>query len=187
MPRTRLTRSLPKIPRLTPELIGFIEGMGMYFENQGIPRIGGRMLGLLMIAHAPLSAEDFATILDISRASVSTNFRLLLTSGLVEKSALRGDRTTYYVFSDSAMEQRIAVGVQSTLAFKRLVQRAADALPQKDAARHHLDTSLEWADVLLDSLEQALMRWRSRLGQAAEGPAALAAARAKQIAAAKGV
>ncbi len=69
--------SVAKIPRLTPELSRFIEGMGMYFENQGIPRIGGRMLGLLMIAHRPLSAEDLARILKVSRASLSTNFRSL--------------------------------------------------------------------------------------------------------------
>ena len=161
-----------KVPPLTPELSRFIEGMGMYFENQGIPRIGGRILGLLMLAHSPLSAEDIASILSISRASVSTNFRLLLASGLVEKVTLRGDRSTYYVFSDSAMEQRIAVGVQSAVAFKRLVQRAVDALPQKDPARHHLDSSLEWSDVLIDSLHQALARWRARSAVAAPSRAA---------------
>ena len=157
-----------RIPELTPELSHFVDGMGMYFESQGIPRIGGRILGLLMIAHGPLSAEEIAAILGISRGSVSTNFRLLLGSGLVEKVALRGDRTTYFVFSDSAMEQRIAVGVQSAVAFKRLVQRGLEALPQKDPARHHLDSSLEWSDVLIDSLDQALARWRAR--PAAAGP-----------------
>ncbi len=153
---------LKKIPELTPALHTFIEGMGMYFESQGIPRIGGRILGLLMLAHSPLSAEDMAAILKISRGSVSTNFRLLLASGLVEKVALRGDRTTYFVFSDSAMEQRIAVGVQSALAFKRLVQHAAADLPRKDPARRHLNSSVEWSDLLINSLEQALQRWRAR-------------------------
>jgi DNA-binding transcriptional regulator GbsR (MarR family) len=153
---------LSKIPELTPALNTFIEGMGMYFESQGIPRIGGRILGLLMLAHSPLSAEDMATVLNISRASISTNFRLLLSSGLVEKVAQRGDRTTYFVFSDSAMEQRINVGVQSTVAFKRLVQRGLDALPRKDPARRHLDNSLEWSDMLIDSLQDAARRWRAR-------------------------
>jgi hypothetical protein len=75
--------------------------------------------------------------------------------------AAHGDRTTYYVFADSAMEQRMAVGVQSAVAFKRLVQRGLDALPQRDPARHHLDKSLEWSEVLIDSLDQALQRWRA--------------------------
>jgi hypothetical protein len=57
------SESLRKLPKLTPELSQFIDGMGMYFESQGIPRIGGRMLGALMIAHWPLSAEDLALLL----------------------------------------------------------------------------------------------------------------------------
>ena len=59
-----------KTLNLSPELIRFIEGMGMYFENQGIPRIGGRILGLLMVAHEPLSADAIARILKVSRASI---------------------------------------------------------------------------------------------------------------------
>ena len=147
---------------LTPPLNSFIEGMGVYFEDQGIPRIGGRMLGLLMIAHWPLSAEDLAAILKISRGSISTNMRLLLTSGLVERAVMPGRRTTCYVFSDEAMEHRIAAGVQSVRAFKRLLQQAAQAIPPPDPARHHIDDSLEWSDLLIESFEHATQHWRAR-------------------------
>jgi hypothetical protein len=154
--------SLRKIPKLTPALSRFVEGMGMYFENGGIPRIGGRMLGLLMIAHEPLTAEDLATILQISRGSVSTNFRILLGSGMVEKVAYRGDRMTYFVFADSAMEQRMAVGVQSAVAFKRLAQQGLAALPPRDPARHHLDASVAWSNLLVQAFEWATTQWRTR-------------------------
>jgi DNA-binding MarR family transcriptional regulator len=150
-----------KIPRLTPELTHFIEGMGLYFASQGIPRIGGRILGLLMIAHGPLSPEEIAHSLKISRGSISTNFRLLMSSGMVEKTFMPGDRTTYYVFSDSAMEQRLAVGMRSAEAFKRLVLQGRDALPAGDAARRHLDNSLVWSDLLISSLDQAISQWRT--------------------------
>jgi DNA-binding transcriptional regulator GbsR (MarR family) len=151
-----------KIPRLTPPLHRFIEGMGLYFESQGIPRIGGRMLGLLMIAHWPLSAEDLATILQISRGSVSTNLRLLLASGLVEKAPLPRVRTTHFVYSDSAMEHRIAAGVKSADAFKKLLQQAAEAVPARDPARHHIDDSMAWSDLLIEALQDATQRWRGR-------------------------
>src|SRR5271157_5308726 len=87
-----------KFKKLSPELINFIESMGRYFESYGIPRIGGRILGLLLVTHEPLSAEDIATILKVSRGSVSTNFQLLLTSALAEKVTFQGDRTTYFAF-----------------------------------------------------------------------------------------
>ena len=136
--------------------------MGMYFESQGIPRIGGRMLGLLMIAHWPLSAEDLAAILHISRGSISTNVRVLLSSGLVEKAAIPGSRTTHYAFSDEAMEHRITAGAKSTRAFKRLLQQAAEAVPTRDPARHHIDDSLAISDLLLEAFDQAAERWHAR-------------------------
>ncbi len=162
MKNAAASNSLSKIPRLTPELSRFIESMGMYFENQGIPRIGGRMLGLLMIAHHPLSAEDLARILRVSRGSLSTNFRALLASGMVEKVTLYGDRTTYFVFSDAAMEHRTITGTQAAVAFKRLVQQGLEALPPKDPSRHHLDTSLQWSDLIVQSFQDAIKQWRAR-------------------------
>jgi predicted transcriptional regulator len=151
-----------KIPRLTPALLRFIEGMGLYFESQGIPRIGGRMLALLMIAHWPLSAEDLAQILKISRGSISTNLRLLLGTGLVEKAAIPGSRRTSFLYSDHAMEHRIVSGMESTRAFMRLLQQAAAAVPPRDPARHHIDDSLAASDLLLEAFDQAAERLRSR-------------------------
>jgi DNA-binding transcriptional regulator GbsR (MarR family) len=173
------SRSLDKVPRLTPALHTFIEGMGMYFEVQGIPRIGGRILGLLMIAHAPLSAEDIATILKVSRGSLSTNFRLLLASGMVERVTVHGDRVTYFVFSDSAMEQRIAVGLRSVSAFKRLCTQALEALAPHDPSRHHLDISLEWSDLLTQSFETAMAEWHERRVAAARAASRSSAGRSR--------
>ena len=153
---------LAKIPQLTPTLSRFIEGMGLYFESAGVPRIGGRMLGLLMIAHWPLSAEDLATILNVSRGSISTNLRVLLASGMVEKALLPQLRTTHFVYSDEAMEQRILAGVKSTETFKRLLQQVADVVPPKDPARHHIDNSIAWSDLLIEVFHDATQRWRSR-------------------------
>ncbi len=162
-----------KLPRLTPELGRFIESMGMYFENQGIPRIGGRILGLLMIAHEPLSAEDLARVLKVSRGSLSTNFRALLASGMVEKVPLYGDRRTYFVFSDVAMEHRTITGTHAAVAFKKLVQQGLAALPPKDPARRHLDASLVWSEMIIQAFQQVLEDWQQR--HAAPGARASAA------------
>src|SRR5512140_2592865 len=86
----------PAKVKLTPELSRFIQHMGGYFEGSGVPRIGGLILGLLIIAHEPLSAEQIAAILKISRASVSTNFRILSAAGLAERFTSHDDHVTYY-------------------------------------------------------------------------------------------
>jgi len=157
--------SLPtpnKLKKLSPELIRFIESMGMYFESQGVPRIGGRILGLLMIADEPLSADDIGKILKVSRASVSTNIRVLITSGMVDKTVPLHDRTTYFVFSEAALEQRMAVGIQSGMVFKKLAEQGLNALPSGDFARARLERSMDWSDLLVESFQAALTEWRKR-------------------------
>src|SRR5215471_6211969 len=52
---------------LSAEKMRFVEGMGRYFEQFGISRIGGRILGFLMLAEEPVSLDDMATTLSVSR------------------------------------------------------------------------------------------------------------------------
>ena len=156
------TSSADKFKRLDPELTRFMEGMGMYFESYGIPRIGGRILGLLLIAHEPLSAEQIASILKVSRASISTNFRLLLASNLAERVTYPGDRTTYFVFPESGLEKTLLVEIQGIGAMKRLIQQGLNALPADDAARGRMQDMADWADFLMKIYQKALVEWQVR-------------------------
>jgi DNA-binding transcriptional regulator GbsR (MarR family) len=159
----KTTSSPPdKFKKLSPELARFIESMGMYFESYGIPRIGGRILGLLLVAHEPLSAERIASILKVSRASISTNFRVLLTSGLAEKVTFPGDRATYFVFPESGLEKTLLVEIQGINALKRLVQQGLTALPTNDSARDRMQEMVDWADFLLKLYQNALLDWQQR-------------------------
>jgi len=151
-----------KFKKLDPELARFVESMGMYFESYGIPRIGGRILGLLLIAHEPLSAERIASILKVSRASVSTNFRILLTSGLAEKLTYPGDRTTYFVFPETGLEKTLLVEIQGIGALKRLVEQGLNALPDGDSARSRMHEMADWADFLVKLYQKALVEWQAR-------------------------
>lgn len=151
-----------QIPKLGPELITFVESMGIYFENQGIPRIGGRILGLLLITYKPLSAEHIASLLRVSRGSISTNIRLLLISGLVEKVSSHGDRTTYYLFSEEGWEQRTEAAIQTTYAFREVAQQGLNALPPVDPARPRLERAIQWSDLLIEYFEKAQSEWRIR-------------------------
>jgi DNA-binding transcriptional regulator GbsR (MarR family) len=151
-----------KFKKLDPELVRFMESMGMYFESFGIPRIGGRILGLLLIAHEPLSAERIASILKVSRASISTNFRILLTSGLAEKVTFPGDRTTYFVFPASGLDKTLQVEIQGIDTLKRLIQQGMDALPAGDPAFSRMQEMFQWADFLRELYQKALVDWSAR-------------------------
>ena len=149
-----------KLVNLTPDLRKFIENVGMYFENSGIPRIGGRILGLLMITHEPLAAENIASILKVSRGSISTNMRMLIGSGLVEKISPLGNRTSLFIYPDSALERRTELGLQSGFNFKRLSEQGLAALPPEDKVRHRFEDAIEWSDVLIEAFENALKDWK---------------------------
>lgn len=151
-----------KFKKLSPELARFIESMGMYFETQGVPRIGGRILGVLLVAHEPLTAEDIGAILKVSRASISTNIRLLTSSGLVEKTSILHNRTTYFMFSETAWEQAMQVGVQKATILKNLIQQGLAALPNNDSARERLNRSIQWADLVAEFYQEIHKQWRAK-------------------------
>ncbi len=148
-------------PKITPELHRFIEHMGGYFESSGVPPIGGRILGVLMIVDEPLSAEEIASILNVSRASISTNFRVLAAAGLAERHTSHTDRTTYYSFPDTAWEQAMVLGARRAQSFKRIVQQGLAAMPERDTARTHLLRGSEYADVVLEFFQRQIDEWRA--------------------------
>ncbi|MGW4713525.1 GbsR/MarR family transcriptional regulator [Nocardia sp. NPDC004260] len=77
-------------------------------DEWGLPPITGRILGLLMICDPPeQSAGRIAEAIHASRASLTSNMRLLTTIGLVRKVRIPGDRTAYYRIEDDAWEKVI--------------------------------------------------------------------------------
>ncbi len=150
--------------KLTPDLNKFIESLGTYFESYGVPRIGGRMLGLLLVTPDPLSAESMSDILKVSRASVSTNLRMLLQVGWAEKAFSLGDRTTYYVFPEDGFEKTMTLEIQAMSTLKRFVDQGRNALPPGDVARDRLETLATWTDFLSEFWQKALIEWRERQG-----------------------
>jgi DNA-binding transcriptional regulator GbsR (MarR family) len=98
----------------------------------------------------------------VSRASVSTNFRILLTSGLAEKVAYPGDRTTYFVFPETGLEKTLLVEIQGISALRRLVQQGLNALPVEDSARDRMQEMADWADFLVQLYQKALLEWQKR-------------------------
>ena len=157
--RRKLARATP---RITPDLHRFIEHMGGYFESSGVPRIGGLILGLLILAHKPLSAEEIASTLKVSRASVSTNFRILAAVGLAERFTSHADRTTYYLFPDTAWEQLMGMTIRRVVVFKQIVAEGLRALPQQDAAHDRLVLANEYSDWQIEAIQKVMDEWRTR-------------------------
>ena len=82
----------------------FIEQMGIIAQGDGVPRIAGRMMGLMIFDGRPYSFSELATELQVSRGSVSTNARILEQMGIIERTAVPGERQDYFQLADSPYE-----------------------------------------------------------------------------------
>lgn len=81
------------------EEIHFIEDIGLYFEQMGLPRMAGRILGALLISDPPSqSITDLGERLHASKSSISIMARLLMERGLIERVASPIPRRDYYRF-----------------------------------------------------------------------------------------
>lgn len=74
----------------------FIEQMGMMAQSDGLPRIAGKILGLMLIDTGPFSFGEIAERLEVSRGSVSTNTRLLENLRVIDRVSKMGERGDYF-------------------------------------------------------------------------------------------
>jgi DNA-binding transcriptional regulator GbsR (MarR family) len=104
----------------------FIERMGLMTEEDGLPRIAGRIFGYLLLTPGECSLEDLASALGVSRASVSNDARRLAQMGLLERRGRPGDRRDYYSISPDAFRHSIAARIDSMRRFHGLIDEARD-------------------------------------------------------------
>jgi DNA-binding MarR family transcriptional regulator len=97
---------------LTPIESEFVERMGLLWENEGLPRIAGRIFGFLTVQDNPCSLDDLAAALDVSKASVSTDARRLEGLGLLQRVSLPADRRDYYSVATDAPARVLTIKIQ---------------------------------------------------------------------------
>ncbi len=142
----------------------FIEDIGLFFEQMGMPRTAGRILGVLLIADPPAqSITDIADTLMTSKSSVSTMARLLVEDGLIERVASPVPRRDYYRFKPGGwiLYMRRWLGLMSEL--HRITERGLRLLGDKPPAMqerlqeaHDLFSLVEERfPAIIESLEQA--------------------------------
>lgn len=74
----------------------FIEATGNLCRRFGLPRSLGQIYGLLFLAPRALSLDEITSILQISKASVSTGTRQLASWGAIRQVWVPGDRRDYF-------------------------------------------------------------------------------------------
>lgn len=154
--------STPPLFGDTTTLSKFIENMGLHFEEYGVPRIGGRILGLLLAASRPISSEEMSEVLDVSRSSVSTNLRTLLIIGLADRVSLPGDRNDYYVFSDDGWEAILKIRLERVESLREMAEDGMQGMDNRHPAWFRLEEITAWTEMVEKAYEGIIKEWQSR-------------------------
>ena len=151
---------------------GFIERMGLAFESDGLPRIAGRIFGLLLLSEDCRSLDQLAAELKVSKGSVSTHARLLEQRGILERNSRPSDRRDYYRVPPDLFSHTLAQRLERWQRFHEAIGEARIALPIR--SRKVLQRLEEYDSAytfVTQAIRDALVRWR------AQGSGTLAEAR----------
>lgn len=138
----------------------FVERMGLLCERDGMARTAGRIFGWLLYTGETCSLDELAAGLRVSKASVSTNARLLEQIGLLERTSTPGDRRDFYRIGADPWT-RMLRGAQArwrdTLVALRHAMEDAPGAP--DRGRCLLGEAAGFHELLLRESETLLEEW----------------------------
>jgi DNA-binding transcriptional regulator GbsR (MarR family) len=141
----------------------FIEQMGVYAQADGLSRIAGRMLGFFIVTGGPHSFSDVAKKLKVSRASISTNARILESFGAIERTSRAGDRQDYFKLAADPYARMLEGSIMRIQRTERLVSRTLEDLSETEReSRARLKEMLDFYGIARKSTQEIIREWSSR-------------------------
>jgi len=137
-----------------------LERMGRLFEGFGVNPIMGRIFGLLFVSEEVLTLHTIAKTLQLSKAAISIQIRLLEDLGYCEKLPRTKDRQHYYRLREDYLEavytRRLEKEKQSLRGFQVLLRDHGVAA---DTASRRLREFLDFSHTLIGIQEKALLSY----------------------------
>lgn len=135
----------------------FIEKMGMIVQRENLPRIAGRVLGVLVFDAVPTSFGDLATGLEVSRGSVSASVRLLEERGLIRRMGKSGQRGDFFVLAEDAHANMLrGVKMRAELAQQEIVETLRLIPDERPDIKNRLSGFTEFYNGMIQSVDHAL-------------------------------
>jgi DNA-binding MarR family transcriptional regulator len=141
----------------------FIEDMALLYEKAGHTRMQGRIIAWLMLAETPhQTAGEIAAGLQASKASISTNIRMFVDFGVIERFTRPPERRDYYRLSGDAWARAVERGFPLIAAFHGLAERGLELVCDRGDARARLEDMRDFYEFYERELRAALARWECR-------------------------
>jgi DNA-binding PadR family transcriptional regulator len=126
----------------------WIERLAAHLVPEGIPLIGGRILGHLLICDPDeRTAAELSEELEASTGSVSTNLRLLVNLGVVRRTTRRGRQAAQYRLDPAAWAELVRRRMDALMEFRSVTAvglRLLSGDPQRALRLRTVDEFYAW-------------------------------------------
>jgi len=138
----------------------FVEDISLYFEQMGLPRMAGRVLGVLLICDPPAqSLTDLCELLQASKSSVSTTTRLLTEMGLIERVPSPVPRQIYFQFKSGGWTVFIRQRLKLWASLHQIAEQGLELLQGRDlTGRERLQEAHDMFSLIEQELPTLLER-----------------------------
>ena len=155
---------------MNAQMMDFVEKMGLALESDGLPRIAGRIFGLLLLSEDCRSLDDLAGQLGVSKGSVSTNARLLEQRGVLERNSRPSDRRDYYRVPPNLFNQTMAQRLSRWQRLHEAIAEARTTLPIRSRkVLHRLEEYQAAYAFMSEVIHEGLTRWQDKREHEAAG------------------
>ncbi|MBW4720916.1 GbsR/MarR family transcriptional regulator [Saccharothrix obliqua] len=129
-------------------LSAWIERFAAHFAEEGIPLIGGRILGHLLVCQpTERTAAELSQELEASSGSISTNLKFLVNAGLVTKRTRRGRQAAQYRINEKKWADLVQRKLDALVGVRELTEagmRLMSGDPQRAARLRTVDDLYAW-------------------------------------------
>lgn len=141
----------------------FIEDMALFCEQMGLPRMAGRVLGVLLISDPPAqSLNELCDCLQASKSSVSTMARLLVGEGLIEPAPCLVPRRDYFRFKDGGWLEFMRRRMEVMAGLHAIADQGLEILDGRDES---LKTRLKEAHDVFEFVDSEFRGWLERMSK----------------------
>jgi len=132
-------------------------------EDDGVPPLGGRIFGVLLLSGQTLTLDEITVRAEASKASASSNARLLERLGLVERVSPPGDRKDHYRVAARGVAAPLDLLLDRLRALRDLYGLvAASESPAPPDVRNRLRLDISFIEHLLETCETLSTQWEER-------------------------
>jgi DNA-binding transcriptional regulator GbsR (MarR family) len=144
----------------------FIQDYGEAYQSFGLPKLMGRVVGLMLYYRKPLSLPQITTELNVSKGPVSQVTKRLLDHNLIQAVWVPGDRKSYYqitpdifgcAFYNILRAQKR--NLQLAKKYQDLQQKYPD--PSNTSFKISVDKMAEFYELMIDHFEKFYNLWIS--------------------------